>query len=56
MHTPRRTNEDGEVMHLFSPKTIDRAGNIRAVSKGCENRCNKLHGEVLMAVEISHQI
>ena len=56
MHTPRRTNEDGEVMHLFSPKTIDRAGNIRAVSKRYENRCNKLYGEVLLAVEIADQI
>lgn len=56
MPTPRGTNEDGEVMHLFSPKTIVRAGNIRKVSKGYENNCNKMYGEVLMAVEISDQI
>ena len=56
MPTPRRTNEDGEVMHLFSPKTIGRAGNIRKVSKRYENKCNKMYVEVLMAVEILDQI
>ena len=56
MPTPRGTNEDGEVMHLFSPKTIGRAGNIRKVSKRYENKCNKMYVEVLMAVEILDQI